>query len=127
MLACRPRTKMSRLCASIWASARSRRAVRKPLLSGETSVAIRGVGVVGNRREAVLGDHHDLLTAVAACPVFPHHRFQDQNHARWEDEVVVEFLAKIGSDHRGFGWIGADTVPEIEVRQPRLAAAVGGD
>src|ERR1700757_3274502 len=121
MLACRPRTKMSRLCASIWASARSRRPVRKPLLSGETSVAIRGVGVVGNRREAVLGDHHDLLTAIAACPVLPHHRFQNQDHAVRKDEVVVELLTEICPDHGGFGGVGADAVAQVEVWQPRFA------
>src|ERR1700739_2894115 len=113
MLACRPRTKMSRLCASIWASARRLRPVRKARASGEMSVAIGGVGVVGNRRVAVFGDHHDLLTAVAAGPVFPHHWFQHQYHAGREDEVVIEFFAEIGADHWGFSGVGADAVTQI--------------
>src|ERR1700759_2764179 len=90
MFACRPRTRMSRSCARIWASARSRRSIRRARSSGETSVVIGGVGVVGDRQVAVFGNAHDLLTAVAARPVLPHHRFQYQDHAGWKDEVVVE-------------------------------------
>src|ERR1700745_2670475 len=99
MWACRPRTKMSRSCASIWASARSRRPVRKARVSGETSVVIGGVRVVGNRREPAFGDHHDLRTAVAARPVLPHHGFQNQDHAGRKDEVVIEFFTQIRADH----------------------------
>src|SRR5882757_8558550 len=111
---------MSRSCASIWAKARSRRPRRSCGGSGETSVAIGGIGVVGNRRVAVFGDHHDLLTAIAARPVLPHHRLQYQDHAGWKDEVVIELLAEIRSDHGRFGGIGADAVAEIKVRQPWL-------
>src|SRR6201988_474768 len=111
---------MSRLCASIWASARSRRPVRKAQGSGETSVAIRRVGVVGNRREAVFGDHHDFLTASGPGPVLPHHGFQDQDHAGRKDEVVIELLTEIRADHGGFGGVGADAVAPGEVWPPRL-------
>src|ERR1700744_1893398 len=83
MLACRPSTRMSRLCARICASARSRRPVRKPGASGTTSVAIartvRGVGIIGDGHVSVLGDDDDLLAAIAAGAVLPHHGFQDQD------------------------------------------------
>src|ERR1700755_2263047 len=98
MLAWRPSTRMSRSCASIWARARSRRPVRKACGSGRTSVAIGGVRVVGDLHVAVFGDHEDLLTAIAACSVFPHHWLQHQHHAGREDKVVVELLAEIRSD-----------------------------
>src|SRR5271166_5392 len=117
---------MSRSCASIWASARSRRPTRNCRASGETSVTVGGVGVVGDRQVAVFGNNYDLLTAIATSAVLPHHRFQNQDHAGWEDELVVEVLAQIGSDHGGFGGVGSDAVAEVEVRQPRFATAVGG-
>ena len=44
-----------------------------------------------------------------------------------EDEVVVELLAEVGADHRHLGGVDADAVTEVEVRHPRLAAAVGRD
>src|SRR5271154_4078148 len=115
MLACRPSTSMSRLWAPIWASARSRRPIRNALVSGKTSpaiasVAIGGVGVVGDRRVAVFGNHDDLLPAISACPVLPDPRFQHQNHAGWEDEVIVELLTEIRSDHGRFGGVGTDGV-----------------
>src|ERR1700749_4587892 len=126
MLAGRPSTRMSRSCAPIWANARSRRPILSARVSGETSVAIRGVRVVGDRHVALLGDHDDLFTAIAARPVLPHHRLQDQDHPGRKDEVVIEFLTEIGSDHGGLGWVGADAVAQIEVRHPRLLASRWG-
>src|ERR1700761_2870753 len=110
MLACLPNTNTSSSYSAIWASARSRRPVRKALASGEISFAIGGIGVVGNRRESVFGNDQDLLTAIAAGAVFPDHRFQHQDHSGWKDEVVVEFLAEIGSDHWRLGRIRSDAV-----------------
>src|ERR1700733_1750348 len=113
--------------ASICANARCRRPNRRSRPSGETSVAIGRIGVVGNPDTAVFGDHPDRPTAVAAGAVFPHHRLQHQRHPNGEDEVVVELLTKIGADHGWLGGIDADAVPEIEVWKPRLASAVGSD
>src|SRR6202012_2715825 len=118
---------MSMSWASICASARWRRPIRNARLSGEISVDIGRIGVVGNRQEAVLGDHHDLLTAVAASAVLPHHWLQHQHHAGRKDEVVVLLLPQIRTDHGWFGGGGADAVTEVEVWRPRLAAAVGRD
>src|SRR5262245_37360636 len=67
------------------------------------SVAIGRVRVVGDPRPPVVGGHDDLFTAVAAGTVLPHHRLQHQRLADREDEVVVELLAQIGSDHGSFG------------------------
>jgi len=92
-----PEHRMSRSYASIWANARSRRPIRNARVSGRTSVAIRGVGVVGDRCVAVLGDHDDFLTAVAACPVLPHDGFKHQDHAWWKDKVVIELLTEVRS------------------------------
>src|ERR1700742_5150855 len=113
--------------ASICASARCRRPNRRSRPSGETSVAIGRIGVVGNPDTAFFGDYHDLLTAVAAGAVFPHHRLQHQRHPDREDEVVVELLTQIGADHGWLGGIDADAVSEVKVWKPRLGSAVGGD
>ena len=96
-------------------------------LSAHAVVSVRCVGVVGDGLIAVLGDDHDLLAAVAAGAVLPDDGLEHEHHARREDEVVVELLAQIRSDHRHFGGVGADAVAQVEVRQPRLRAAVGGD
>ena len=74
---------------------------------------------------AFLGDDDDLFAAIAAGAVFPHHRLEHQHHSRLEDEVVVELVAEIGSDHWGFGGVHTDAVAKVEVRQPRPGAAVG--
>src|SRR5882757_2361525 len=113
-LAWRPSTSTSRSCASIWASARSRRLILKARSSGRISSAIGGVGVVGQRHEAVFGDNDDLLASIAAGAVRPDHRLQYQHHAGGEHELVVEFLAQIRSDHRHFSRVRADTVTQIE-------------
>src|SRR5690242_13247666 len=109
---------MSRSYSAIWASARARRPIRNCRASGTTSAAmgsvtVGGVGVVGDRRVAVFGDHHDLLAAIAAGAVLPHHRFQNQDHTRRKDEVVVEVMAQIGSDHWHFSGIGPDAVAQV--------------
>src|SRR5258705_217067 len=126
-LAWRPSTITARSCASIWASALLRRLILKARSSGRISSAIGGVGVVGQRHEAVFGDNGDLLASIAAGAVLPDHRLQNEHHPGREHEVVVELLAEIRSDHWHFSGIGADAVAEIEVRQPRLLPAVGGD
>src|SRR5882757_3783997 len=106
-LACRPSTITSRPWASICASARSRRPLTNARSSGRISVAIGGVCVVGQRLEAVLGDNHNLLASVSAGAVFPDHRFQHEHHAGGVNEIVVELLAEIRSDHRHFGRVRA--------------------
>src|SRR6478609_10043266 len=89
-LACRPSTSTSRSWASICASARSRLPIRNARSSGRISVAIGGIGVVGQRHVAVLGDNHNLLASIAAGAVFPDHRLEHQHHSCREHEVVVE-------------------------------------
>src|SRR3984957_4142926 len=123
-LAWRPSTSTSRSCFSIWASARSRRPVRSARSSARTSVAIRVIGVVGQRNPAFLGDNENLFAAIAAGTFFPHDRFQHHHHSRLQDEVLVELIAEIGPDHWSFGGVDADAVPQIEMRQPRPDAAV---
>src|ERR1700744_5013894 len=126
----RPSTSTSRSCFSICAKARSRRPVRNARSSARTSVPISvfsvwGIGVVGQPDMPVLGDDDDLFTAVTAGAFLPHHRLEDHHHARLEDEVLVELVAEIGSDHGCFGRVHTDAVPEVEVRQPWPGAAVG--
>src|SRR6201996_8831923 len=124
-LASRPSTRTSRSWATICSSARWRRPDRSVRSSGKTSVAIRVIGIVGQANPAFLGDHQDLFTAVTAGAVLPHNRLQHQHHPGLQDEVLVELLPEIGSDHGHFGGIDADTVTQVEVRQPRLGTAVG--
>src|ERR1700761_3778805 len=126
-LAPRPKTRTSRSWAAICSSARWRRPDRSVRSSGRTSVAIGVIGVVGQANPAFLGDHQDLFAAIAAGAVFPHHRLQHQHHPGLQNEILVELLPQIGSDHGHFGGIDADTVTQVEVRQPRLGTAVGLD
>src|ERR1700677_4481612 len=126
-LACRPRTRTSRSCAAIWSSARCRRPERSVRSSGRTSVPIGVIGVVGQSDPAFLGDHQHLFAAVAAGAVFPHHGLQDQHHPGLQNETLVELLPEIGPDHGYFGGVDADTVAQVEVRQPRAGTAVGFD
>src|SRR5689334_21980537 len=77
-----------------------------------SSIAIWRIRIIGDPRVSVLGGDHDLLASVATRAVLPDHRLEDQRHAAGEDEVVVELLAKIGSDQGRFGGVGADAVTE---------------
>src|ERR1700737_5571801 len=98
---------MARSWASISAKARSRRTVRSARSSGSTSVAIGGIGVVGERRPAAFGDDHDLLASITTGAVLPDHRLPHQNHPGREVEVVVDLFPEIGPDHRGLGRVRA--------------------
>src|SRR5580693_6971425 len=93
-LACRPRTRTSRLCAAIWSNARCRRPERSVRSSGRTSVPIGDIGVVGQSDPAYLGDHQLLCSSVTAGAVFPNHGLQDQHQPGRRNETLVELLAE---------------------------------
>ena len=87
----------------------------------------RVVGMIAQRLPAVAGDGDDLLGPVAGGAVIPDHRLEHEDHPGCEHDRLVELVAEVGADQRHLGALGADTVGEVEVRQPRHDAVVGFD
>src|SRR5687767_5092612 len=89
------------------------RAARAPLRCGAHAPRTlrsreRSVVVVGERDPTLVRDRDDVLRAVAAGPVVPHDRLEDEDHPGCHHEVVVERGTEIGPDQRHLRTVGAD-------------------